>query len=521
MRREGATGQTKEHTAMATAAPIAIMGFQLESNSHSPECQASEFFQLSGDDLLADIASQAPRAPRELTAFMAEAKTLGLTPAPLASATAGASGRIGQDFIDGWMAAAVARLRDLGPVAGVYLCQHGAAISTGSEDPDGDFYALVRAVVGPEVPIVVTLDPHANVSAKMLSNIDAIIAYHTNPHVDQQERGREAAHLMARLVAGQKTEIKLAKLPMIPPSISQVTKGGPLGEHIAYGQSFLDDDEVMAVCTCSGFSLGDNTKAGMSVAVTVVEGAGAKAQTIADTVAQRIWDERNRYDITMTSLEDAVAMAKALDDPAQPALCFADVADNPGSGGRGNTTYILKAFLDAGVSDAILAPFYDAPLALQAASLGVGARFTATFNSAETQEFSQPLTAEVEVLAVGGGVQTGRRGMYAGRSFDLGTAAVLRCDGIRIVVTEKRIQFLDPLMLECLGMRMQDTRALIVKSRGHFRAAVDEAFADDQIIEVDVPGLATPMLHRITFTQTPRPIYPLDRDMTWSAIEAH
>ena len=110
----------------------------------------------------------------------------------------------------------------------------------------------------------------------------------------------------------------------------------------------------------------------------------------------------------------------------------------------------------------------------------------------------------------------GRRGIRAGRTIDLGPTAVLDCDGVRVVVITHRNQFLDPAILESLGIAMDEPRGLVVKSRGHFRAAVDETFSDDRIIEVDVPGLTTPALHRVPYRYVKRPIYPLDPQTEWS-----
>ena len=114
------------------------------------------------------------------------------------------------------------------------------------------------------------------------------------------------------------------------------------------------------------------------------------------------------------------------------------------------------------------------------------------------------------------GTFVGRRGSSAifGRTFDMGPSALLDCDGMGVVVTSKRLQFADPAIVECFGLSMSQVRGLVVKSRGHFRAAVDEVFTDDRIMEVDVPGLTTPILDRVPFRHLPRPIYPLDTG-TW------
>ena len=197
------------------------------------------------------------------------------------------------------------------------------------------------------------------------------------------------------------------------------------------------------------------------------------------------------------------------------ALLFADVADNPGGGGRGNTIWILKAFLDAGVEGALLGIFFDAELAREAHQRGVGITFHAQFNRNETDPLSGAFAADATVEALHDGNLIGTRGISAGHQIILGPMALLRVDGIRIVVVSVRQQCKDTVMFEALGIDIAEARSLIVKSRGHFRAAFDLLFADERIIEVDAPGLTTPILARVPYRNVPRPIFPLDDDMTW------
>jgi len=204
-------------------------------------------------------------------------------------------------------------------------------------------------------------------------------------------------------------------------------------------------------------------------------------------------------------------------DPKKPPLLFADVADNPGGGGRGNTVWILEAFHKAGVEGALLGIFFDAPLAAEAHAKGVGARFRARFNREETHEMSGRFEADAEVLALHDGAIVGKRGISAGHALSLGPTALLAVGGIRVVVVSIRQQCKDTAMFECFGIDLARVRSLVVKSRGHFRAAFDLLFPDDRIVEVDVPGLTTPILTRVPYRNVPRPIYPLDPDMSWSA----
>jgi microcystin degradation protein MlrC len=196
-------------------------------------------------------------------------------------------------------------------------------------------------------------------------------------------------------------------------------------------------------------------------------------------------------------------------------LAFADVADNPGGGGRGNTMWILEAFQQAGVEGAVFGVIHDPALALEAHEKGIGARFEARFNrSAEQDPFARPFAAEAEVIALSDGRIIGRRGIFAGTAMQLGRGARLRLGGIEVVVIEGRTQCADPAFLEHFGIDIAKARCVVVKSRGHFRSGFDEFFDHARIVEVDAPGLTSPILTRFDWTKLPRPVLPLDAETT-------
>jgi microcystin degradation protein MlrC len=452
---------------------IAVGGFMLESNGHSPVATREEFaenFVGRGDELAADWKSAHPRAPLTLTGFVEAMDSSGAwTPVPLICAAAGASGPVEHGFFMEVVEEHEKRLRAALPVDGVFLALHGGAIGTGEDDPEGLLLERVRAIVGSSVPIVAPLDLHANVSEKMVANADALVAYRTNPHVDMAERGAECAGLLREMLAGVESASAFVKLPFIPPSVAQNTKSGPYADIIAYGQSRMDR-RVMNVSVVSGFSLGDSVKNGMSVIVTT-RGDRALAQALARDIAQKTWDDRARYVPHLTSLEEATRMALECGrDPAKPALLFADVADNPGGGGRGNTIWILEAFYKAGVEGALLGVFFDPTLAAEAHAKGKGAKFKARFNRDETHPMSGQFEARAEVVALHDGPIVGKRGISAGHTINLGKMALLQVGDIGVVVISVRQQAKDTEMFECFGIRIADARSVIVKSRGPLSA---------------------------------------------------
>ncbi len=508
---------------------IAVLGFSLESNGFAPVATKADFeesYLLAGEALEADIRAEHPRAGGTLTGFCAAMDATGpWRMVPIVVAATSPSGPVDQAFFDALVADMRRRLAAELPVDGVYIAEHGAAAATHEADPDGVLFAMVREAVGSGVPVVATLDLHANVSARMVETTDVLISFLTNPHVDQRERGAEAAAAMRELLGGMRTAKALVKIPLMPPSVTLLTAPGdgrPYGELIRHGQAKLGR-EILNVSICAGFYLTDSVKGGMSIVVTA-RGDARAARSLAEELAQRAWDDRHRYVPHLVSIEEATRrMVQACGDPARPALCFADVADNPGGGGRGNTTDLLQAFLRAGVRGVALGIFNDPALAAEAHRHGEGARFHATFNRAETHPLSRRFESEVEVARLSDGKLVGRRGASRGRSLDLGPSARVRiggAGGIDIVVISIRQQCTDPTILEHFGIDIPSLRGCIVKSRGHFRAAFGEFFPDAQIVEVDAPGLTTQGLAHLPYRHIPRPMFPLDAQARWPLGEA-
>ena len=502
----------------AAAPRIAVGGFMLESNFHAPVSTRAEFeanVLLAGDALADDLDAAAPRSPRTILGFARAMDASGpWTRLPTILAAVGASGPCDQGFFDWVLADLLERLRAAMPLDGVFLSLHGAADATGDTDPDGTLLAAVRRLVGPRMPILATLDLHANVSATMVREADVLVAYRTNPHIDMWERGADCARHMRAMLAGARPHAALRKLPLAPPSVTQGTEPGmPYRDIIDFGQSLVGGG-VLDVSVLSGFTSGDTPKNGVSVIATA--DSPALAEATAQAVAERAWSERVRFVPRLIDLATATERARLAGAAASsPALLFADVADNPGGGGRGNTTWILEAFHAAGVEGCVLGPFFDPPLAAEAHGLGVGAVFEARFNRAETQEFSRPFVARGRVVALCDGTVIGRRGIGKGRTLRLGPSALIEVGGVRVVVGSIRQQASDPGYFEMLGVDLAGVRSLVVKSRGHFRAAFDELFAGERILEVDVPGLTTPVLSRVAWRRIPRPIFPLDPDTRW------
>jgi len=389
-------------------------------------------------------------------------------------------------------------------------------------DPEGTLLAMVRRVVGDEVPVVATYDLHANVSTANVELVDAYIGYRTNPHLDMRERGAEAAQMLRRLMTGTRTYLSHIRLPIVPPTVTMLTgpdaPARPYGELIDLGQRRMREppyvERVLNVSVMGGFAFADTPFNGLTVVVTALDQGAADG--LAHEIAEAGWARRDQFRPSLTALDDATAQARATEDAACHALIFADVGDNPGGGGRGNTMGILQAFLAAGIQRGLIGVIHDPTLAAEAHIQGLGARFLACFNREGGDEFSKPFEAEATVTGLRDEPVRGRRGIYANNTIDLGLSAALTIDGLTVVVISNRVQCADPVFFEMFGLDIAAARVVVVKSRGHFRGGFDEFFRHEDVIEVDAPGLTSPILSRFAWRHMPRPVLPIDDFATWT-----
>ena len=507
-----------------TSPRIAILGVILESNRQSPVATRADFashYILEGETLL--TAARTPRsvvAP-EAAAFVQLMDATGpWQPLPLLLASCHPHGPIDSAVMHDFTATIVAGLEQAGAVDGVYIANHGAMVATESHDPDGDLIAAVRGQVGPDVPIVVTLDLHANISDTMATSCNTIIGYRTNPHVDMIERGEEAAVMMRRMLAGgARPTMHVVRLPLTPASVNLLTASGPYGAMIDLGQRRQAEHAgaILNVSIFGGFVFSDTPDNGVAVCVTARDDI-AVARRLAEELAQAGWDSRAEFRKRLTPLDEAIALTMERD--RQPVI-FADSGDNPGGGGTGRTSQLLEALLAAEPDNVLYGSFFDPPLAKAAHEAGQGKTFTAEFNTSPGSQFDRPITVEAEVLALHDGEVVGRLGLLAGRALHLGPCAALRIGGLTVIVISDRAQTADPMFFEMFGLDIAAAHTVVVKSRGHFRAGFLPWFTPDRVYEVDTEGLTSPVLERRQWQHLPRPVYPLDEDVAWSPAPAN
>jgi microcystin degradation protein MlrC len=477
---------------------IGVLGFHLESNAFAPVSTEAHFRSLcyvEGEDISRDARREVSSLPAELPGFYGEMDAAGpWTPVPILVTACEPGGPVDEAFFQATLAEMRRRLAAAGKLDAVYISNHGGMISTGGPDPDGELYAMVRAAVGPRVPVVATVDLHANISERMVENVDALVSYRTNPHMDQAERAVDAARLLRGFLKGKKSTRAFIRLPLTPASVTLLTREGPYADAIAYGQTRVGKG-VLDVSIVGGFVFSDTPKNGVAVIVNGEQGADVRG--VALDIATRTWNDRKRFVKRLTSIEDAMKI------PGK--TIWSDAGDNPGGGGTGQTTPLLKHLVEHQAQDVLYGVFFEPGIAAEAQG-----------KSEITARFTEGFSAKAKVLKTTDGRCVGRRGIWAGRALDLGPTCALRIGGVTVVCLSRRKQCADPVFFEMHGLDIAAARTVVVKSRGHFRGGFDEFFTPDRVVEVDTPGLTSPVLERLSFKGLPRPVFPLDVDAAWT-----
>ena len=394
-------------------------------------------------------------------------------------------------------------IKQAGRVDGVLLALHGAMVAEGVPEAEGTLLREVRGVVG-DVPVIVTLDLHGLISEMMVENCDAIFGYDTNPHVDMYERGVEAAQTLIAAMKGEvKPTVAHKKLPMVPPTINQRTTEGPMVKLLEMAFEKESQPGVLNVCLFPAFPYADVERVGSAVVV-VTDDDPELAQRVADEVGEQMWSMREEFLKPLTSIEDAVSIAM---DASEGPIVLADVADNPGGGAPGDGTEILRELLKRGARNVGVACIKDPEAVQRAIDVGVKGTLSMEIGGKTDGYHGEPLMVSGTVRTITDG-RFIRKAMAVGVTTDVGRTAVIDVDGIEIILTERSHAPNDPEVYRRNGIEPTDKKILVLKSRGHFRAAY-EPFSK-MVLEVDAPGLTTPSLEWFTYSNIPRPVWPFD-----------
>jgi microcystin degradation protein MlrC len=490
---------------------VAVIEFAHESNTFSPKPADLHAFEASrlyfGDEILREMRD----TNSEIGGCIDVAECRKWDLVPILSAHAQPCGPVTEETRRNLTDEAVRRIEAAKPLDGVFVSLHGAMVTETSQDGESQFLSEIRSVVGKEIPIAVTLDLHANVFDQMSDLVDIAVSYRTYPHVDMRERGREAAEVLHRALAGEIAPFVVVERPamLVGCDDGRTSENGPMCRILEHAEREADAPGLQNVSVNAGFTDADVFAAGPSVLVTGDNKAITEhdARDAAQRICGTIREYRHEWFRPM-SLSEGIERLRDRPKPGKP-IVVADFADNPGSGAHGDCTAILSALLQAELGDVALGALYDPEAAKRLAEAGEGAEVTLSVGGKTDPSIGGgPLTVSGRVMAVSDGRFTFEGPLYTGLAGKLGTSVAFRIRGIDVMITSEKLQMFDLNIFRAVGIEPAERSIVVVKSMQHFRGAF--APIASEILVVDAGGLSSPDLSRRVYRNLRRPVFPLD-----------
>ncbi|MBM3213406.1 M81 family metallopeptidase [Candidatus Poribacteria bacterium] len=422
---------------------------------------------------------------------------------PLTGAWAWPSGPIVDEFYVRFRNDLAQRVASAG-LDGLLLSLHGAAITTARADAQADLLAAIRGRVGAALPIVSTLDFHANLSPEVVSALDALVGYRTYPHVDYRERGAQALRLTAELVeTGLRPQTGFTQPPMMPVPQRQGTSGNPMAAIMARAREIESAPDVLVANVFGGFAYGDSPSAGLSVAVVSRE-SHEIAQNYADELAMMAWTSRAEFVPDLLSPRDAVRTAYSHDSGLS---VLVDVGDNVGGGTPADGTVLLSELLRVRAERAAVV-LCDGKSVRECVQAGVGAEVRLRVGGKTDGWHGAPVAVTGRVRMLFDGEFTNVGPMREGITERQGLTTRVTVGGIDLLLTTRRLPPWNLEQLRAVGIEPTRLRAFVAKSAVAFRAAWEPIA--DRVIEVNTPGLTSADLSAFPYKHVRRPVFPLD-----------
>ena len=484
---------------------IAIGGLYQESHSFSPAPADRAAFEagtlLYGDEVIDRLTGLNHEIGGALDAAS------GHDCVSILYAATNASGMpVRRDILEELFDGFLTRLKAALPVDGIYLAMHGATVGEHIDDPTGHLFTRLRALVGPAIPIVASLDLHANVTRQIVDVANAVVGYHTSPHIDQADTGVRAMRTLLRALDGATLTAALRQIPMVLPSENGRTTDGPYSEVMNDAIALESENGVLSASVFCVQPWLDLPEMGCATVV-VTEDNQDRAQLEADRLALALWTRRRDFAPHLVSVDEGID--RALADERRPYV-FSDSSDAPSSGAPGDSTVLIEAVLERAMGDAVYLNIVDPEAVASAIDVGVGNRSHFTVGAGLSSAFYGPVTFEGQVRTLFDGSFRFKGPGFRGVEFHMGRTAVLVTGGLHLVVMEQPILQWDPELYRCVGLEPTDAKIVVAKSPAAFRAAY-EPFAAE-ILNIDCPGVCSPNLKSFPWERATRPIFPLDDD---------
>jgi microcystin degradation protein MlrC len=484
---------------------VAVGGYLAVANSFATQRTGLEQFQrskLSGDELINRMGS----GDSAIAGFLQGARKLGWNVAPLHYFFPGLAGKNTDEAHQWAKETLISSIRKLPPLDGIFLQLHGTAASDTIADCDGDLLQAIRTVVGDSVPVLASLDGHANVSQLMASQATMLIGVKTNPHYDFVAVGQQAARVMSGMLDGSLRPVVAWAQPALVAPLQKlyVAPGWPMDHLMRLARNrAAGNTRVLDISLLGGFFVSDRLETGPAVVATTDREPNL-GREIAEEIKEACWARRREFLTDMVPVADAVREAIAADE--NPVI-LGDLADSGGAGTPGDGTAILAELLRQNARDAVVGNIADHAAVRQAIAAGVGKEVTLTVGGKVDRFHGEPVTISGRVRVIHDGIYTASTKFNFG-TFHRGPTVVVDCGGTEVILTSRACLVFEPNHFRSLGIEPTLRKILVCKAELQHRAGM--ATVARTFIDVDAPGLATQDLRRLPFKEIRRPVFPLD-----------
>jgi len=405
-------------------------------------------------------------------------------------------------------------IRQAGKIDGVLFALHGAMVAESCDDVEGDLTGLIRSEAGAETPIVITLDPHANVTRRMIRNVNALFTYKTYPHIDFFETGEAAAKTLCSILAGGKAPaLAMRKLPMIVPAENSRSTSGPFADLLAEAEAGVRRGDAVATSLFPTQPWLDIEELGFSVVVHAAKSEQARKE--ADRLAALIWAKRHEFDVETHQVKEVVALALR-ERGAQGPIVASYSSDSPGAGSSGDGNFVLKQLLDLRVEDKLVCflDIIDAPAVAQAIKAGVGNMVELSVGHSLDRTQGSPLVILGKVRRISDGVFFLHN---LEQEVTMGRSVIVEIGCLSLLLHEHSVPCIEPTMFRSMGIEPEDADVVVVRSAAQFRDAYE--LIARHIFILDAPGFSRPNLTSLTFKKIKRPFFPFDDDFDLHVVE--
>jgi len=432
-----------------------------------------------------------------------------ITPVPLLYASTCPGGHLTADCYQTLKTELLTTLRQNLPVDGVLLPLHGAAAVEDVGDLEGDLIEAVRALIGPTIPLIATLDLHAHVTAAMVRHADALLAWETYPHADAFTTGQRGARLLVDCLAGRaRPTMAMGKVPVITSAIHGSTHGGdPFAQLMRQAKALEGQDGILSTSMILVQPYLDQPEMG-SGAIVITNNDLPTAMRHAEELANAYW--ARRFDLEPQSWSPTEAIQAGLKVTGGPVL-LVETADCCGGGAAGDSIATLAALLAQAVNEPAIVPVVDPAAAQRCHEAGVGATVSFALGHHQEPRWGTPITVTGQVKRVSAGRFRYQGGIFDGVEGNMGPTAVLAIGAIEVLITTYGTYDWRDEQFRALELQPQAAKFVVVKNPMNFRLAYGE-YAKATFI-LDTPGPTPPTLRHISFQQVTRPYFPRDAEI--------